>query len=51
VQLNGQTVCVFDHTNLYPGRGGTAAPTFIGLQVHAAANALVAYRRIRIKAL
>ena len=54
VMLNGQQVCVFDNTTTYPGRGlpSTAAvPSFLGLQVYADPRSLVAFRRIRIKAL
>jgi choline dehydrogenase-like flavoprotein len=53
VKLDGQVVCVFDNT-MYPLRGvaSTAvAPSFIGLQVYANAASLVAFRRIRIRAI
>jgi hypothetical protein len=53
VKLNGETVCEFDNTNRYPNRGlpsTAAAPAYIGLQVYPSPSALVAFRRIRIKA-
>lgn len=50
VKLNGDTVCVFDNTGLYPGRG-LPTPAFIGLQCYADANFRVAFRHVRIKAL
>jgi hypothetical protein len=54
VTLNGDKVCVFDNTNLYPGRGlpsTPAVPTFIGLQVYANPRYYVRFRNVRIKAL
>ena len=54
VKLDGHTVCVFDNTGLYPQRGLPSAPnrhSFIGLQVYATPASLVAFRRIRIRAI
>jgi hypothetical protein len=54
VTLNGDQVCVFDNTNLYPQRGKPttpAAPSYIGLQVYANPRYFVRYRRVQIKSL
>jgi choline dehydrogenase-like flavoprotein len=54
VLLNGEQVCFFDNTNIYPGRGlpsAQGAPSFIGLQVYPDPRYLVAFRRVRIKQL
>ena len=54
VTLNGDLVCVFDNTNLYPLRGKpstTAEPSYIGLQVYANPRYFVRYRRVQIKPL
>jgi choline dehydrogenase-like flavoprotein len=54
VKLNGEQVCLFDNTGLYPGRGlasTTAAPSFIGLQVYANPRYFVRFRRVQIRAI
>jgi hypothetical protein len=54
VFLNGNQVCRFDNTGLYPGRGvpsSAVAPSYIGLQVYANPRYFVRYRHVRIKAL
>ena len=50
VFMNGQKVCEFDNSTVYPGRGHDAQ-TYIGLQVYADPKSIVAYRHIQIKAL
>jgi choline dehydrogenase-like flavoprotein len=54
VTLNGDRVCIFDNTNLYPLRGkpsAPGAPSYIGLQVYANPRHLVRFRRIQMKQL
>ena len=54
IKLNGDTVCVFDNTSRYPGRGlpsTSAAPAYIGLQCYADPNSRVAFRQMRIQAI
>jgi choline dehydrogenase-like flavoprotein len=54
VTLNGDRVCVFDNTDVYPGRGVSstvATPTFIGLQVYPNSRYYVRFRNVRIRAL
>jgi hypothetical protein len=53
VRLNGDQVCTFDNTNLYPNRGvasAPAAPSFIGLQAYPNPRYFVAFRKIQIRA-
>jgi hypothetical protein len=54
VFLNGDQVCVFDNTSIYPGRGvasTSTVPSYIGFQVYANPRYYVRFRNIRIRAL